>query len=160
MAVAASFTVTSINHIAVNFSGRFEARFATDADLANVNPIYADTPSHTANDDMVPLSSGRTFGLEGELPFVPGPGTVPTNLELPGMGRNVRLNNPVALRSHAAAVTSKVSSISGDTATTTGETFLAGDPLIGEPVNFGTDTYLAGNAGTDNSGNPVPIPGA
>jgi hypothetical protein len=160
MAVVASFKVTSITNIVVNFSGRFEARFATDAALPNINPMYADTPSHTANDDPVPLSKGRTFGLEGELPFVPTASIVPTNLELPGMGRNVRLNDPKALRSHAAPVVSKVVSISGDTATTTGETFKAGDPLIGQLVNFGPDTYLAGNAGTDNSGNPVPIPGA
>ena len=76
---------------------------------------------------------------------MPITGTVPTNLDMTGMGRNVRLNNPVALRSHAAPVVSTVVSISGDTATTTGETFLAGDPLIGQPVNFGPDTYMASN---------------
>ena len=157
MAVVASFTVTSINHIVVNFNGRFEARFSTDADRPYLNPIYTDTPSHTANDDTVPLSQGRTFGLEGEPNFVPITGTVPTNLDMTGVGRNVRLNNPVALRSHAAPVVSTVVSISGDTATTTGETFLAGDPLIGLPVNFGPDTYLAGNDdGTDTPGSPAP----
>lgn len=157
MAVVASFTVTSINHIAVNFNGRFEARFATDGDRPYINPIYTDTASHTANDDPVPISNGRTFGLEGEPPFVPITGTVPTNLEMAGVGRNVRLNNPVALRSDAAAVTSNVISISGDTATTTGETFLAGDPLIGQPVNFGPDTYLAGNNdSSDTAGSPAP----
>jgi hypothetical protein len=61
-----------------------------------------------------------------------------------GVGRVIRLNNPVALRSRAAAVVSVVDSISG--ATTTGiETFVAGDPLIGQPVNFGPNTYFAGN---------------
>jgi hypothetical protein len=159
MAVVASFKVTSIKHPVVNFSGRFEARFATDNDLPYINPIYTDTASHTANDDPIPLSQGYTFGLEGEPNFVPtGPPPVPTNLDMTGLGRVVRLNNPVALRSQAAPVVSKVVSISGDTATTTGETFLAGDPLIGQPVNFGPDTYLAGN--TDDvfavPGNPAP----
>jgi hypothetical protein len=157
MAVVASYTATSIRQPVVNFSGRFEARFATDADRPYINPIYTDTASHTANDDPVPLSQGRTFGLEGEPNFVPIAGTVPTNLDMPGMGRNVRLNNPVAPRSHAAAVTSKVISISGDTATTTGEKFVAGDPLIGQPVNFGPDTYLAGNDdSSDTPGIPAP----
>jgi len=154
--VVASFTVTSIKHPVVNFSGRFEARFATDPDLTYINPIYTDTASHTANDDPVPLSQGRTFGLEGEPNFVPITGTVPTNLDMTGVGRVVRLNNPVALRSHAAPVVSTVVSISGDTSTGT-ETFVAGDPLIGQPVNFGPDTYLAGNNnGADTPGSAVP----
>jgi len=161
MAVVASFAVTSIKHPVVNFNGRFEARFATDADRPYINPIYADTATHTANDDPVPLSQGRTFGLEGEPDFVPGSTSaapiVPTNLDMTGVGRNVRLNNPVALRSHAAPVVSTVVSISGDTATTTGETFLAGDPLIGLPVNFGPDTYLACNDdGSFTPGSPAP----
>ena len=141
--VVASFTVTSIKHPEVNFNGRFEARFATDGALPYSNPIYtaATGPGHGCPAG----GGGRTFGLEGEPNFVPITGTVPTNLDMTGVGRNVRLNNPVALRSHAAPVVSTVVSISGDTATTTGETFLAGDPLIGQPVNFGPDTYLAGN---------------
>jgi hypothetical protein len=162
MAVVASFTVTSINHIVVNFNGRFEARFATDTDRPYINPIYTDTATHTANDDPVPLSQGRTFGLEGEPNFVPDPPpvptNVPTNLEMTGVGRNVRLNNPVALRSHAAPVVSTVVSISGDTATTTGETFLAGDRLIGQPVNFGSDTYLAGNDDASDTAGSPPTP--
>jgi len=153
--VAVSFKVTSIKNPVVNFSGRFEARFATDPDLTYINPLYTDTPSHTANDDPVPLSKGRTFGLEGEPNFVPITGTVPTNLDMTGVGRNVRLNT-VALRSHTAAIESKVVSISGDTTGGT-ETFPAGDPLIGQPVNFGPDTYMAGNNnGTDTPGSPIP----
>ena len=143
--VAASFTVTSIKHPVVNFNGRFEARFSTDPDRPYFNPIYLPPP----NPDTID-TTGRTFGLEGEPDFVPGSTRaapiVPTNLDMTGMGRNVRLNNPVALRSHAAPVVSTVVSISGDTATTTGETFLAGDPLIGQPVNFGPDTYMASNS--------------
>lgn len=141
--VVVSFTVTSIKHPQVNFSGRFEARFSTDADFPYSNPIYQPPP---APDQVLPLdgSKGSTFGLEGEPNFVPIAGTVPTHLDLPGMGRNVRLNSPVALRSRALPVVSKVVSISGQTAATT-ETFTAGDPLIGKPVNFGPDTYMAGN---------------
>ena len=156
MAVVASIAVTSIKHPQVNFSGRFEARFATDIDLPYINPIYTDTVSHTANDDPVPLSSGRTFGLEGEPNFVPTSPGVPTNLDMTGVGRNVRLNNPVALRSHAPPVVSKVASISGQTSSGT-ETFTSGDPLIGQLVNFGPDTYLAGNNnGSDTPGSPIP----
>jgi hypothetical protein len=155
LAVVASFKVTSIKHPVVNFSGRFEARFSTDGALPYGNPIYQPPP---APDTVIPLggAGGRTFGLEGEPNFVPITGTVPTNLDMTGVGRVVRLNNPVALRSHAAPVVSTVASISGETTAGT-ETFLAGDPLIGQPVNFGSDTYLAGNNnGTDTPGSPIP----
>lgn len=37
--VVASFTVTAIKHPTVNFSGRFEARFATDNEPYNHNPL-------------------------------------------------------------------------------------------------------------------------
>ncbi len=134
--VVASFKVTSIKHPIVNFQGRFEARFATDGAFFNYNPIYT-----AVKDSVVP--PGWTFGLEGEPDFVPAVGNVPENLETP-VGRVVRLNNPVSLRPHAAAVASTVVSITGDTAGGT-ETFTAGDPIIGQLVNFGPDTYLAGN---------------
>ena len=136
MAVVASFTVTSITHPVINFKGRFEARFATDNSTPFRNPIY------TAMVDTV-VPPGWTWGLEGEPDFVPAVGAVPENLETP-VGRVVRLNNPVALRSHADPVVSTVNSITGDTAMGS-ETFTTGDPLIGQPVNFGADTYLAGN---------------
>ena len=147
--VVASFTVTSIKHPVVNFNGRFQVRFATDGLLPNSNPMY------TAVDDSV-VPPGWTWGLEGEPDFVPSVGNVPTNLEITGLGRAIRLNNPVAVRSHAAPVTSTVVSITGET-TSGNETFFAGDPLIGQPVNFGPDTYFAGN----NNNNFFPgIPGA
>ncbi len=157
MTVVASFSVTSIKNLVVNFSGRFEARFSTDNVRPYGNPIYQPPP---APDQVLglpgDLSKGSTFGLEGEPNFVPIAGTVPTKLDMTGMGRNVRLNNPVALRSHAAPVVSTVSSISGQTGTGT-ETFLAGDPLIGQLVNFGPDTYLGGNNdGSDTAGAPAP----
>jgi Big-like domain-containing protein len=134
--VVASFTVTAIKHPKINFKGRFEARFATDGAFFNTNPIYSATV-----DTVVP--PGWTWGLEGEPNFVPTVGNIPENLETP-VGRVVRLNNPVALRSHADPVASTIASITGETAGGT-ETFTAGDPVISQPVNFGADTYLAGN---------------
>jgi hypothetical protein len=147
--VAVSFNVTCIKHPVANFNGRFEARFATDPYRPYINPMY------TAIVDTLPPGL-RTFGLEGEPPFVPITGIVPTDLTMTGMGRVVRLNNPASLRSHAAKVVSTVVSISGETATNPTETFTTGDPIIGLPVNFGQDTYLAGN--NDNSDTPGPAP--
>ena len=75
--VVASFKVTSIKHPVVNFNGRFQARFATDSDLPYINPIYTDTASHSATDDVVPLSQGYTFGLEGSRISCPLPALCP-----------------------------------------------------------------------------------
>jgi hypothetical protein len=143
--VVASFAVTSIKHPKVNFKGRFEARFATAGAQPFSNVMY--TPATVGSP-----GAGWTWGLEGEPEFVTPGGTVPENLETPGMGRVIRLNDPVALRSHAAAVVSTVDSITGDTTLGT-ETFFTGDPLIGQPVDFGPDTYFAGNM---PSGMPTP----
>jgi hypothetical protein len=132
----ATFTVTSISHPKVHFRGRFEARFATDGSFYNRNPTYA-----AAIDSVVP--PGWTWALEGEPDFVSAIGNIPENLETP-VGRVVRLNSPVALRSPAAPVVSTVDAISGHTGTGT-ERFTAGDPLIGQPVNFGPNSYLAEN---------------
>jgi Bacterial Ig-like domain (group 3) len=146
MAVVASFTVTAIKHPAVNFSGRFEARFATDNAPYNSNPLYTAMSATNVN-----IGNGWTWGLEGEPPFTNG--VVPENLENP-VGRVVRLNDPVALRSHAAPVVSVVNSITGKT-TTGDETFTTGDPIFGQPVNFGPNTYLAGN-NPQAAGDPAP----
>lgn len=143
--VVASFTVTSIKHPVVNFGGRFEARFGTDGGFYNRNAQYSATV-----DSVVP--PGWTWSLEGEPNFVPAV-SVPENLETP-VGRVIRLNGPVALRSHAEPVASTVVSISGDT-TAGVETFTAGDPIIGQPVNFGASTYFAGN-NPRNPGDPTP----
>jgi hypothetical protein len=148
-AVVATFTVTSIKHPVVNFSGRFEARFATDGALPFRNPMY------TAAMDTIPPPPGWTWGLEGEPNFVPAINNVPENLETTGLGRVIRLNNPVSLRSHAAPVVSTVVSITGETTAGT-ETFTAGDPLIGQPVDFGPDTYFAGNFNSSSPGSPQP----
>ena len=147
-----NFTVTSIHDPVINFNGRFEARFATDPALPNANPMYTATL-----DNVVP--PGWTWGLEGEPEFAPG-SPVPTSLDMTSMGRVIRLNNPVALRplghdetgavnptGTVPDVISKVVSITGELATGTKETFFAGDPLIGQPVNFGPHTYFAGNMG-------------
>jgi hypothetical protein len=144
--VVASFDVTAIKHPTVNFRGRFEARFGTDGGFYNRNPQYT-----AAIDSVVP--PGWTWSLEGEPNFVPPVGNVPENLETP-VGRVIRLNNPAALRSHAEPVVSIVESITGDT-TLGPETFLSGDPIIGEPVNVGPDTYFAGND-PRNPADPTP----
>lgn len=144
--VVATFTVTSIKHPIVNFRGRFEARFGTDNGPYNRNPMYTAT-----NDAAVP--PGWTWGLEGEPDFVPTVANVPENLETP-VGRVVRFNNPVALRTHAALVVTTVDAISGSTTAGT-ERFTTGDPLIGEPVDLGPNTYLAGN-NPQNPADPQP----
>src|SRR3954464_9451659 len=84
--VVASFTVTSIKHPKVNFSGRFEARFATQPAFYNQNAMY------TAVSEVV--GPGWAWGLEGEPNFVPPMGNVPENLEMTGVGRTIRFNNP------------------------------------------------------------------
>lgn len=136
--VVASFPVTCIKHPIVNFKGRFEARFATDTAYYNTNKQY------TAAVDTLGTRPGWTWSLEGEPAFVPAAGNIPENLETTGVGRVIRLNNPISLRSHAAPVVSTAYSITGQTASGN-ETFTTGDPLIGQPVNFGADTYFAGN---------------
>jgi hypothetical protein len=145
--VVASFVVTAIKHPAVNFSGRFEARFATDNAPYNSNPLYtAMTPTN------VNIGNGWTWGLEGEPDFTNG--VVPENLETAVVGRVVRLNDPVALRSHAAPIVSTAVSITGKT-TSGDETFTTGDPIFGQPANFGPNTYLAGN-NPQAPGDPAP----
>jgi hypothetical protein len=134
--VLTSFAITSIKHPVVHFRGRFEARFATDGSFYNRSPLYTATL-----DSVVP--PGWTWGLEGEPEFVPAVGNVPENLET-AVGRVVRYNTPVALRSHVAPIVSMVDSISGET-TAGSQTFTTGDPLIGQLVNLGPSTYLAGN---------------
>ena len=146
-AVVATFAVTSIKHPVVNFKGRFEARFATQPAFYNQNAQYTDV-----NEAVGP---GWTWSLEGEPAFVPAVGNVPENLETAGVGRVIRLNNPMSLRSHAAPVVSTVVSISGETSTGT-ETFLAGDPLIGQSVDFGPNTYFAGNRNYNSPPEPMP----
>jgi len=130
-----TMSVTCIAHPVVHFRGRFEARFATQPAFANSNPQYTAT-----SEDVGP---GWTWGLEGEPDFVPAAGSVPERIETP-VGREIRLNDPVALRSHAAPVVTVVDRISGHTRTGN-EDFVSGDPVIGQRVDLGPHTYFAGN---------------
>lgn len=126
--VKASCTLTSIKNTRIRFGGRFQARFPTDGDFFN-------NPRGT--------TAGWTWALEGEPDFVPGGNTVPTQ---PGMavGRVVRFQSAVGPRPHVAPIGVKVMAVEGDVGTKT-VTFNAGDPIIGEVVNLGPNTYLASN---------------
>ena len=141
--VVKSFTVTCIKSARVNFRGRFEARFDTDGNRFNYNAQYKDPAAFPGTSENV--GAGWTWALEGEPAFVPAVGSVPEHLDWTDMGRVIRLNNPIALRSHAAPVVSVVDSITGKLSSGPDQTFTTGDPLIGLPVNFGPDTYFAGN---------------
>lgn len=133
--------VTSIANPVVHFRGRFEARFATQPAFYNANPKYTAT-----SEDVGP---GWTWSLEGEPDFVPTANSIPERIETP-VGRQIRLNDPVALRSHAAPVVTAIDRISGQTSTGI-EFFTSGDPLIGERVDLGPHTYIAEN----RDGNPA-----
>ena len=126
--VKASCTLTSVKNVRVRFTGRFQARFATDGDFFN---------------EKRGTAAGWTWALEGEPDFVPAANNIPIQ---PGMavGRVVRFQNAVAPRPHVAPIGVKVSAIEGDVGTKT-ISFSAGDPIIGELVNLGPNTYLAAN---------------
>jgi len=126
--VKASCTLTSIKNVRIRFTGRFQARFATDGDFFN-------EPRGT--------TAGWTWALEDEPDFVPATNNIPTQ---PGMavGRVVRFQNAVAPRPHVAPIGVTVKAVEGDVGTKT-ISFNAGDPIIGELVNLGPNTYLAAN---------------
>jgi hypothetical protein len=126
--VKASCTLTSIKNVRIRFTGRFQARFATDGDFFN-------EPRGT--------TAGWTWALEDEPDFVPATNNIPTQ---PGMavGRVVRFQNAVAPRPHVAPIGVTVTAVEGDVGTKT-ISFNAGDPIIGELVNLGPNTYLAAN---------------
>jgi hypothetical protein len=126
--VKASCTLTSIKNVRIRLTGRFQARFATDGDFFN---------------EKRGTTAGWTWALEGEPDFVPATNNIPTQ---PGMavGRVVRFQNAVAPRPHVAPIGVTVTAVEGDVGTKT-ISFNAGDPIIGELVNLGPDTYLAAN---------------
>ena len=126
--VKASCTLTSIKNARLRFTGRFQARFATDNDFFN-------HPRGT--------NKGSTWALEGEPDFVPPTNNVPIK---PGMavGRVVRFQDAVAPRTHVAPIGVKVIAVEGTVANKT-LSFATGDPIIGEICNLGPDTYLAAN---------------
>lgn len=131
--VKATVVLTSIANARIRFSGRFQARFATDSDFFN-------EPRGT--------SAGWTFALEGEPDFVPSTNNIPTQ---PGMavGRVVRFQNAVGPRSHVAPIGVKVKAVEGQVGSniliSRFVSFTAGDPIIGAVVNLGPNTYLAAN---------------
>jgi hypothetical protein len=135
--VRASFNLTVLSNPQIWFKGRFQARFATDDD-------YYNEKRGTLN--------GWNFALEGEPNFVPDD-SVPTDINKP-VGREVRFNNPVALRTHVPPIGVHVISIKGKVGTIT-EEFFTGDPIIGQQVDLGQHTYLASNMDA-NPADPPP----
>lgn len=148
--VQAAFNITAISNPVIHFKGRFQARFATDSDKYNLNPKYGSDPAEGNP------SPGWTWILEGEPDFVPAAGNVPTQVDM-AVGRVIRLNNPISLRSHSLPVTTVVGAPAGllpvgtpagaieGQVGTGSEFFDTGDQIIGMPVNLGADTYFAGN---------------
>jgi hypothetical protein len=123
----ATFNLTAITSPQIWFKGRFQARFATDRDFYN---------------EKRGTEEGWNFALEGEPDFVPDD-SVPTDTNKP-VGRVVRFNNPVALRTHVPPIGVKIISINGKVGPNR-EEFFVGDPIIGQQVDLGPDTYLASN---------------
>jgi hypothetical protein len=134
----ASFNITAITQPQIWFKGRFQARFATDSDFYN---------------EKRGTLNGWNFALEGESDFVPED-SVPSDINKP-VGREIRFNNPVALRTHVPPIGVYVISIKGKVGMNT-EEFFAGDPIIGQQADLGPHTYLASN----NPPNPADPPPA
>jgi hypothetical protein len=125
--VISSFNLTVITFPQIWFKGRFEVRLATRGDFYN---------------EKRGTSKGWTFALEGEPDFVPLD-SIPTSIDKP-VGRVIRFNNPVALRSHVPPIGVMVRSIKGRVGSGV-EEFFVGDPLIGKRVDLGPNTYFASN---------------
>ena len=133
----ASFNLTAITSPQIWFKGRFQTRFATNADFYN---------------EKRGTTKGWNFALEGEPDFVPDD-SVPTDIYKP-VGREVRFNDPVPpLRTHVPPIGVSVSSIKGRVGVNTEEFFL-GDPIIGQQVDLGPHTYLASNQPVNPSDPP------
>lgn len=126
--VKATLKLTSISDPRVRFTGRFQARFATDGDFFN---------------NARGTSAGWTWALEGEPDFVPAVNNVPVQ---PGMavGRVVRFQNAVAPRPLVAPIGVKVTSVEGKLGANT-LTFTKGDAVIGQNVELGPNSFLASN---------------
>jgi len=133
-----SFDLTSIESPKIWFKGRFQARFATNSDYYNEK---RGTPK------------GWNFALEGEPDFVPED-SVPTSIDKP-VGREIRFNTPVDLRTYVPPIGVKVISITGIVGSNVEEYFV-GDPVIGKQVDLGPHTYLASNKPI-NLDDPKPV---
>jgi hypothetical protein len=127
--IKASCTLTSITNVRVRFTGRFQARFATDGDFFN---------------EKRGTNAGWTWALEGEPDFVPAANNIPTQTGM-AVGRVVRFENAVGARPHVAPIGVKVTAVEGDVGTKT-LSFKAGDPIIGEVANLGPNTFLSSNS--------------
>src|SRR4051812_32240780 len=137
--VVATIPFTAVSNPRLRFMGRYQARFATNSDFYN---------------ERRGTSSGWTWALEGEPDFVPAKNNVPLKRDQP-VGRVIRFHNPVALRSHVAPIGVVVTSIEGDTVTGVVEC-TGGDPIIGEKVSLGPNTYYASNF-PENPKDPAPF---
>lgn len=137
--VVGQLVLTSIGNPRVRFVGRFEARFATNGDFYN---------------DPRGTPRGWAWALEGEPDFVPSQDNVPIQ---PGMavGRVIRFQDPVALRTHVAPVGVFVTAVEGDVDGGVA-VFTSGDSLIGEKVSLGPNTYFASNRPA-NPADPPPF---
>jgi hypothetical protein len=135
--VKASFVLTALPNPRLRLAGRFQARFATDGDFFN-------EPRGT--------SAGWTWALEGEPDFVPPTNNVPIQAGM-AVGRVVRFQNAVALRTHVAPIGVQVVAVEADIAGKT-VSFTKGDTVIGQKVNLGPNTYLAANEPINPAGPP------
>lgn len=137
--VVGQLVLTAIGNPRIRFIGRFESRFATNGDFYN---------------DLRGTPRGWTWALEGEPDFVPAQNNVPTQ---PGMavGRVVRFQDSVALRTHVAPIGVFVTGIEGDIDGDVAA-FTSGDSLIGEKVSLGPNTYFASNRPA-NPADPPPF---
>lgn len=144
----ASFNLTAIQNPEVWYKGRFQARFATESS-------YYNDPRGLSTTDGLPPNAGQTnlrgwsFILIGEPDFCPPkPASIVDVVDKAGVGRVIRFHNPVALRSHVAPIGVTIIAIHAIVGGTD-EEWTFGDPVIGEPVNLGPETYFAGNKPRD-----------
>ena len=139
--VAASLAITAIANPEVWFQGRFQARFATDGDPYNHPRGNADG-----------TGNGWTWALEDESDFVPVD-SVADRLDKP-VGRVIRFHDAEALRPHVPPIGVSVVAVRG-TVGAAREDFTSADPIIGQPVRLGPDTYFASND-PRNPADPLP----
>ncbi|MCU1244491.1 MAG: hypothetical protein JWN02_401 [Acidobacteria bacterium] len=126
--VEATVSLTMVSNPRIRFMGRYEVRFATNSDFYN-EPRGTD--------------QGWTWALEGEPDFVPKQNNIPLQRDQP-VGRVIRFHDPVALRTHVAPIGVFVTAVEGDTDSGTVDCAF-GDPVIGEKVSLGPNTYYASN---------------